>query len=173
MHKKHIPNTIFDLNLLLMANGFGSDDFPEHEKYTKIYKAYEAYEASLKSKDLSSCDKLDDFRTTIVKLNQARRTYSMDWCLRDWDNYSLRTPHRANIDRIIERLDPVLLRLERECELDMQKILIDKAKFAALPASSNASNSSANSLNVNGNKGPVTVNDHPNINISIPKPPKP
>lgn len=149
----------------IIGNCFGAGlDLPEPEKYTKVYRDYES---RMKSKDLSPCDKLDDLRTTLVTLGQVRGTYWMDSCLRDWP--CVFTTHRANIDKITEQLAPIIRRSERECELQMQRDLIDKANTT--PVGHTTSSASANSKNINGN-GPITYHDHPTT-IAISSVPKP
>lgn len=86
------------------------------QEYDRIIKQHEAVWAS---KDTSPCEKLDDFRTCVVKLKQERETYFVDPCPKNWP--CLFACHRANIDKLLERLEPTNQKFVRECNIDMVK----------------------------------------------------
>jgi hypothetical protein len=84
-------------------------------------KILEQHNAVWNQKELSPCEKLDDFRECVVQLQQVKERYFIDPCPRNWP--CLLTCHRANIDKILERLEPTNQKLIRECNIDVVKRL--------------------------------------------------
>lgn len=70
-------------------------------------------------KELSPCEKLDDFRECVVELQHLKERYFVDPCPRNWP--CLFNCHRTNIDLMLERLEPTNQKLIRECNIDMIK----------------------------------------------------
>lgn len=91
-----------------------------------------------KNKKFSACDKLLEFRTLLVALDQIKNTYWRRPCWRDWP-----CPfgqHRSEINKLKERLAPLEKKLQMDCAVESNikvAALMQKAIDANKPLSQN------------------------------------
>lgn len=137
---------------------------------TEYETVVENFDSRMKDQKRSPCEQLDDMRRTMVTLQQIKNKTWRSWCLRDWP--CLFTQHRDNIDRMREQLSPVQRRLERECELHMQKHLIQEAVRSndGSTKADAAAKSSSTSNCVNAQRDYVHKQE---VHVTIPNTPKP
>lgn len=82
---------------------------------TKKYQADfdEFTQITLNNPKLSECQKLDTIRMLLVSLGQQRDEYWTKPCLRNWP--CLWVQDHSEIDKLREKLAPVLQRCKRDC----------------------------------------------------------
>ncbi len=139
--------------------------------HTEYETVFEEFDSRIKEQQRSPCEQLDDMRRTVVNLQQIKNKTWRSWCLRDWP--CLFTQHRDNIDRRCEQLAPVQRRLERECELYMQKHLVQQAvqtNGGGGTKSEADAKSSSNSNSINAQRDYIHKQE---VHLSIPTVPKP
>lgn len=99
---------------------------------TKYQEAYDKFVNPPKTgnEKPTACDRLKEFRMLAVFLKQEKNTYWRRPCWADWP--CAFTQHRAEIDKLTERLHPLGQELERECLIETNVKLAAKATEEAM-----------------------------------------